>query len=1043
MACTPVGTPTVGLFENSTQGVWLNATESKGGRTATHSGSTLTVSAPSGSLNFFAPAGQVVRHKFFGTDNFLAVLTSETTTPGNHSMSIVDFTAPTLTSTSVMFISGIGLPFLQHSQGNGVVCMIGAPTASGVGGIAILRSDTGAVVLGGPPPFTPTIQLIGEVVAGPPLKVQVKDGGAIKAGPQPLPAGKLTVSPSNPTTFTAVKLGGCAPPTSTKQFTLKNTGDDCLSINSVGSVAPYSVTAQSESFPAKLAKNASMTVTVTFAPAAAGTFNGVTLPIGRTPPNGDASIVCNGQAQVAQPAFTVTGSPLDYGHILVGALVNGSFTIKNTGDVPIAFSLPAASPGTPFQWPAFAGTLTCGLSQVVPVTFTPLAEGPVQVVVTITGTPGGNKSITLTGDGCVPNAVINVPPAPFPAFGDVRQGYRMPRFITVTNAGDDTLTFTATISGPDAALFGLMKASQSITDVVTTRGYSVNPVTHCGGGPTGGGKEEVIVVFHANAAPPKAALATLTIDAHNDPGAPASFVLPLSANVIAGNVVDAVAVFDTSGSMSQAVQGGGSKMSAAIQAGRLLASLIPPDLGNRIAAARFSTDATVFLGMGDVTAGNQQSKVDAIKDPPLTTGGATAIAAGVMTGLPEFAVARTGPMPVLLTKAVVVLTDGMDNTAFKNPADNKFYSILGGMAHDPANLGSMIATLPFVPPSDVKVYAVGLGTGQDIDAGQLAQLSSAAGGTWNAVDPTQPAAAYKLMKYYTQIYMDLFDASTIKDPKDVVYPSHKNVYEFDILNGDVSAMVVMYDLGGLRLPFWLESPAGEIVDAGFVPPGFQMRSGFTETTRFVDFVMPAKEPKRYAGRWKLVVMHDGRVCRGSPPKEPKSIGFTGRDCAETKSPVEFGFAIGVGSNFRLQAYVTGAPVKVGEPIRLTAIPTEAGLAVMGCTVTVDAVGPGGQLWSNIVLKDDGAHDDGDADDGEYARLFTDTAVAGTYSFTFRASGLTRDNKPVNREVVRSKYVEGSIRQPPPGDPGGNGGMSDACCKRILALLEKIAGGRRE
>jgi hypothetical protein len=1042
MACTPVGTPTVGLFENATQGVWSNATETKGGRTATHNASGVTVSGPSGSLNFFAAGTQVVRHKFFGTDNFLAILTSETTNPGNHSMNIVDFTAPVLTSKNVMFVGGNGLPWLQHSQGNGVVCLIGAPTAFGVAGLVILRSDNGATICPGPPPFVPIQQIIGEVIAGPPLKVQIKEGGAVKAGPCPLPAGKLTLSPANPTTFTTVKIGGCAQPPSTKQFTLKNTGNDCLTINSVGSVAPYGVTGQSQSFPASLAPNASITVTVTFAPGAAGMFNNVNLPIGRVPANGDANIVCNGQAQVALPAFTASPAVNDFGHVLVGATVNGSFTVKNTGDVPLSISVPPAPVGGPFQWPGFSGTLTCGQSQVIPVTFMPQAEGLTQTIVTVTGTPGGNKTITLKGDGCVPNALISVPPAPFPPFGDVRQGYRMPRFITVTNAGDDTLTFTATISGPDAVLFGLMKPSQSITDVLATQTYSVAPTFHCGGGATGDGKEEVAVVFFANTAPPKLANATLTIDSHNDPNAAASFVLPLTANVIAGNVVDAVAVFDTSGSMSQNVQGGGTKMGAAIQAGKLLASLIPPDLGNRLAATRFATDATTFLGIGEVTAGNHQSKIDAIKDPPLTPNGSTAIAAGAMTALPEFAVPRLGPAPALLTKAVVVLTDGMDNTAFKNPADNKHYSILGGMAHDPANLSNMIPTQPFVPPADIKIFAVGLGTGQDIDAAQLAQLSSGAGGHWNAVDPTQPGTAYQLMKYYTQIYMDLFDASTIKDPKAVIFPGQKHVYEFDILRGDVSAMVVTYDLGGLRLPFWLESPIGEIVDAGFVPPGFQMRSGFTATSRFLDYVLPLGAPARYAGRWKLIVMHDGKVCRGNPSKEHKGLGFLPGDCGESKTPVEYGFAIGVGSNFRLQAYLTGAPVKVGEPIRLTGVPTEAGLPVEGCTVTVDAVAPGGQTWTNIVLKDDGAHDDGDADDGEYARNFTQTSVAGTYTFTFRASGFTRDGEPVNREAVRSKYVEGTVKPPPTGDPGG-GGIGDDCCKRLVTLLERLVADNRK
>jgi hypothetical protein len=110
MACTPVGTPTVGLFVNATQGVWSSATETQGGRTVTHNASGLTVSAPSGSINFFAAGTQVLRHKFFGTGNFLAVLASETTNPGNHSMNIVDFTAPVLTSKNVMFVLGNALP---------------------------------------------------------------------------------------------------------------------------------------------------------------------------------------------------------------------------------------------------------------------------------------------------------------------------------------------------------------------------------------------------------------------------------------------------------------------------------------------------------------------------------------------------------------------------------------------------------------------------------------------------------------------------------------------------------------------------------------------------------------------------------------------------------------------------------------------------------------------------------------------------------------------------------------------------------------------
>jgi hypothetical protein len=102
---------------------------------------------------------------------------------------IIDFTAPSITSSLVLQVSADStnsLPFLQNSQGNGAACCIGAATPSGVAGLAILRSDTGAVICPGPPPFNPTQQIIGEATAS---AVQIKQGGTIIAGPCPFPAG--------------------------------------------------------------------------------------------------------------------------------------------------------------------------------------------------------------------------------------------------------------------------------------------------------------------------------------------------------------------------------------------------------------------------------------------------------------------------------------------------------------------------------------------------------------------------------------------------------------------------------------------------------------------------------------------------------------------------------------------------------------------------------------------------------------------------------------------------------------------------------------
>jgi hypothetical protein len=1026
MACTPFPAPAVGLFENSTQGVWANFNESKGGRSCAYSGGTLTVTGPNGSTSFLPPAGGSVRHKFFGTGNFLAVMTTEAG-PGTvtRTLSIIDFTAPAITSEQVIFVnadSTNSLPWVQNSPGVGSACLVGAPTSFGVAGLAIYRSDTGAVICPGPTPYNPSGQVIGEVIAG--GSVRIKDGGSVIAGPCAVPAGALTVQPASQA-FATVKVGGCPQPPSTRQYTLRNSGTDCLTITAVAAAGPFSVTAQSKAFPAVLAPSETMTVTVTFAPSASGNFTS-DLAISRTPAAGADHLTCTGTAQPATAAFTVPGL-VAFGTVQVGASAARTVTVTNSGSLPISVSVPASPAGSPFAWAAFSGPLGCGQSIGINVTFTPQAAGQGQVVMAIAGSPGGTQNVTLQGTGCIPQAVIAVPPAPFPAFGDVRQGYRLPRFIAVRNTGNAPLTFRASISGPDAAMFGLMDTSQSIVNVLGNRVYSVDPTSSCGGGATGDGAVEVVVVVFANATPPAALSATLTLDNHNDPSAPASYTFALSANVVAGNVVDVVAVFDTSGSMSGGVPGGGTKEAAAIQAGKLLVGILPPDLTNRIAGVRFSTDASIFLAIDEVTSANQAGKVAAVADPPLTPSGSTAIAAGIMTGLPALATPRPGPAPAILTKAAIVLTDGLDNTAYLNPADGLYYSILGGSAGNPAG-GGMVATRAFVPPTGVKIFAIGMGTGQDIDTAQLASLASGAGGYYLVVDPTRPAITYELMKLYTQIYMDMVDTAVISDPRYTINAGDKQVFEFDVLAGDVTGTVVVYDFDGLRLPFWLESPAGEIVDAAFVPPGFQLRSGFTDTSRFLDFVLPWGEPKRYAGRWRLVVEHRGIVCRGWPKGQEKELGFLPRDCGESKDPVDYGFVIGVGSNFRLDAFVTPAPLRVGDPIRLTAIPSEAGLPVIGCTVTVDVTSPSGVTWTGITLQDDGAHEDGDAADGEYGKVFSNTAEAGSYTFRFRASGQSRDGEPVNREAIRSKYLEGTVK-PPDGSDSGR----DDCCDELRKL----------
>ena len=127
---------------------------------------------------------------------------------------------------------------------------------------------------------------------------------------------------------------------------------------------------------------------------------------------------------------------------------------------------------------------------------------------------------------------------------------------------------------------------------------------------------------------------------------------------------------------------------------------------------------------------------------------------------------------------------------------------------------------------------------------------------------------------------------------------------------------------------------------------------------------------------------------------------------------------------------------IGDSIRLNAEVSEAGLPVKGSTVRVQVTAPNGQQYV-VPLIDDGAHQDGQADDGDYGGLFTQTYMAGNYQMVFTADGV-QGTRPYHREVHRTKAVLDPRRPPGGGDDGrpGGGTGGDECCRKLLRALSR-------
>lgn len=991
----------------------------------------------------------------FGDPGFVAVLGRNSgASTITWTVSLVDTTGTSIGGSGPLFSvtlpSSHFPPNLAVSPGNGRLAFFhsGTGTTNTVTNMMIVRSENGSVVLSVGGSISNLNSNVVAQITATELIIHHPNTGPNNTTAGPRPAGSLSVSPS-PRNFGEAVLGASEPSLSTKigQFTLSNTGTDCITVSGVGNMAPYTVTPASQAqLPKQLGPGESFTVEVQFSPTTIGTNIFRSLPVSRSPAAGDSTLDCVGDARAAVASISLSRSSIDFGKIPHPGTATESFTITNSGEINVNLSVPAPPPGA-FAWaPGTFALPVSGPAVPVSVTFTTPGDfAAAPVTLTVTPTQGSAKSLTLNGEGCIATAVPELPVAEPISFGDIERGFRTVRIREVLNHGDGDLTVEARIlPGADpshAPLFGLVLAGADITDAPAFRSYSIPPISRCGSGPVGDGRETIAVSFFADGAPdldPYEAVLELSV-----PGGGASATYGLSATITPPVPVDGVLVFDRSGSMT-APSGTRTKLEAAQAAGELFIQLLREDAEDRASIVSFNELPTDDFPITPVL-GNQGALIGALG---FSTGGFTNIAGGLILGIDEFTDPAHPSSPPGLKKAIVVLSDGMENRAFQIDGMDPWYSITGADAADGMRRpdGTPQDTEALPPPPGIKIYSVGLGNPANIDAAALDAISSATGGYFSEVVDLTGDDFFLLEKFYTQVFMDAVELAVIADPFYTIGAGNEHVHEFDIFPGDVNAMVVIYDHPQHgRLPFHLVSPAGEQISGASLPPGFGVRFRSTTSARFVEITFPKGEADRYATtmsrHWQIVVKHAGYTCFGtinSPekradqkqdPVEEIGAGFLPMKCRDTRGPIPYGVAIGAGSNLRMQAFVEPGVKYLGDSIRLNGVLAEAGLPLAGAHVTVSAKSPSGSPGS-LVLRDDGAHQDGAADNGDYGGQFLNTSEAGVYHFLFRAQG-THAGRPFKREAHRTKVVYDP--RTPPGVGGTGGGK---CCRKLLKALRE-------
>ena len=260
--------------------------------------------------------------------------------------------------------------------------------------------------------------------------------------------GQLSASPAS------VSFGTVATGSSTnKQVAITNTGNAAVNVSAVtASGTGYSVTGLSA--PATLNPLETATLTVAFAPSAAGSAPGsVTVTSNAT--NSPLTIALSGTA--AQAGLSVSPTSYNFGSIVDGETKSESFTITNTGTAPLTISQLSVT-GSAFSASGLTlpTTIAAGGTATFSALFAPTTAGSLTGSVSITSNaPNSPNAVALSGTGTAATVTLSASPANL-SFTGINVGSSSSQNVTITNNGNTSVTVSqVTVSAKDFTASGM------------------------------------------------------------------------------------------------------------------------------------------------------------------------------------------------------------------------------------------------------------------------------------------------------------------------------------------------------------------------------------------------------------------------------------------------------------------------------------------------------------------------------------------------------------------------------------------------------------
>jgi hypothetical protein len=470
------------------------------------------------------------------------------------------------------------------------------------------------------------------------------------------------------------------------------------------------------------------------------------------------------------------------------------------------------------------------------------------------------------------------------------------------------------------------------------------------------------------------------------------FVINIVANTVARPKSAVAMVLDHSGSMADDAGDGTTKVGKLREAANIFINAMLQ--GDGLGIVRFDDTAQLLMPVTDVgppvIGAGRIAATGHINGPEVDPAGSTSIGAGVVTGKAALDAAQAASSPHYDVAAMLVLTDGEENTA-------PFLADVGG---------SITAN----------TFAIGLGQPENISTAALNTLTQGHNGYLLVTGTLTPDQSARLNKYFLQILAGITNANIVLDPHGTLTPGTTHRIPFAIAEPDYGMDVFLLTPAPGYIDFEIEAPDGEQfspASAGVLTNMQYVQTPGLSYYRLSLPANPAHSAGTHAGTWNALLRIDYKKS-GIYDRQSYAVGGQA-----ARGGLPYDIVVHCYTNLVFKAYAQQSGFEPGAHVDIVVTLREYDVPVDHRAVS----------WAEISRPDGStftlALDE--TDPGRFTGSFTAT-VAGLYTIRARARGADFRGTAFQREQTLSAAVY------PGGDnPPKTGGLD--WCGLLQCLLK--------